>query len=366
MNTSIRTGMAALAAAASLLGGCGSDDDSGSNNRTEIRSITVFGDSLNDVGTYAAATGSPDNPGKFTVNPGKVWVENIADAYGLVLKPNRSLTLDKDASLGATDEVGTTTVLGGNGYAEGGARVAQLPSESGIGNNQLVAPVRTQVQHYLDAHGAFPASELVIVSGGGNDSYAQFSAICWHTDDNGVGAGNTTVASATAAIAQAANDQVALVKRIKDKGAGIVLVAAAGDWSSNPFASYYLSDAYQATGCYTPVPPAQISAWTEQFNRILSDGVAGLPGVVYLDPASVFGPVLADPARYGLVNVSQPACTNTQPTSSATFCTRQTLAAPDADQTYFWSDAFHPTPRGHQLLSDRALELLRPVARKPG
>ena len=53
-------------------------------------------------------------------------------------------------------------------------------------------------------------------------------------------------------------------------------------------------------------------------------------------------------------------------TSSATFCTRQTLAAPDADQTYFWSDAFHPTPRGHQLLSDRALELLRPVARKPG
>lgn len=365
MKFSRKAGIASalMASLIGLLGGCGSDD---SDDRTEIRSITVFGDSLNDVGTYAAATGSPDNPGKFTVNPGNVWVENIAAFYGLSLEPNRSLTLDKDASLGATTEVGTATVLGGNGYAEGGARVSQLPSESGIGNNQLVAPVSTQVQNYLDVHGTFPASELVIVGGGGNDTYAQFSAICWHTDDNGVGPGNTTVASATAAIAKAANDQVTLVRRIKDKGAGIVLVAAAGDWSSNPFASYYLSDAYQAQGCYTPVAAAQIVEWTRQFNRILSDGVAGLPGVIYLEPASVFAPVLADPVRYGFVNITQPACTNTTPTASATFCTKQTLATPDADETYFWSDAFHPTPHGHRLLSDRALELLRSVARKPG
>ena len=348
---------ALLLSTLAVLGGCGGDD------RTAIRSITVFGDSLNDVGTYAVVTGSPDNPGKFTVNPGRVWVENIAAYYGLDLKPNRSLTLDRDASGGATTTVGTATVLGGNAYAEGGARVAQLPSESGIGNNQLVAPVKTQVANYLAVHPSFPSDGLVLIGGGGNDTFAQFSAICWGTDDNGIGAGNTTIASATQFIAAAANAQLASVQLIKAKGAGIVFVAGAGDCSGNPFASYYLSSAYQAKGCYAPVTASQISEWTRQFNQVLQDGIRQLPGVVYLNPADAFAPALVDPKRYGLVNVTDPACTNTKPTASAVFCTRQTLVTPDADQTYFWSDAFHPTPRGHQILSDRALDLLNTVAR---
>lgn len=359
----IKTRLASVLALSLLgaLGACGGGDD-----RIEVRSITVFGDSMNDVGTYAAATGSPTNPGKFTVNPGNIWVENVAAAFGLALKPNRSLTLDKDASGGATTQVGTATVLGGNGYAEGGARVAQYPSESGVGNNQLVAPVKVQLEHYLSTHPTFAPGELVLIDGGGNDTFAQFSAICWGTDDNGVGPGNTTIASATQVLRNAAREQVATIRRIKDKGAAVVFVSGAGDWSKNPFATHYLSSSYQQTGCYAPVTPAQVTDWTRQFNQIIVDGIANLPGVVYLDPASVFDPVMSKPADYGIVNVTVPACTNTQPTSSAAFCTMDTLIAPNADQTYFWSDAFHPTPRGHQLLSNRALELLKPIARKQG
>jgi len=333
------------------------------DSRLAIDAITVFGDSLSDVGTYAVATGDPDNPGKFTVNPGKVWVEDIADHYGLALRPARSLTLDKDASYGATTEVGTATDLGGNGYAEGGARVAALPSESGIGNNQLVAPVASQVTRYLDTHERVGAHELVLIDGGGNDSYAQFSALCWGTDDNQRGAGNTTDAIADAQIEQAAHAQVDNVKRLLARGAPLVLVASAADWSSNPFGRVYLSDAYQATGCYTPVPAARITAWTARFNSILRDGLAGVQGALYFETDSAFADAIANPQAYGLVNVDTPACTNETPGASAAFCTAATLAAPDAAQTYLWSDNFHPTPRGHAILAQHVLDALDAVAR---
>jgi len=347
------------------LGGCASGGGGGA--RMPVRVITVFGDSLSDVGTYAAAArdaGGAAHPGKFTVNPDAVWVEHIAAFYGLQITPQRALTLDKEASLGATDATGTATVLGGNGRAEGGARIARRPSQSGIGNNALVAPVREQVQTYLAQNGTFAAGELVVIGGGGNDTYAQFSALCWGSDVNGTGEGSTTPDSAAAAIAEAANAQVALVRQIKERGAELVLLAAASDWSGNPFARHYLADAYQREKCTTPTPAHQVTAWTQQFNAILRAGIADLHGVLYLEPSTVFADMLAHPQRYGLVNTTDAACTNTRPSNSATFCSAATLAAPDADQTWFWSDAFHPTPRAHRALAEHALHMLAPWARR--
>ena len=358
MNFHSKTSRLALTlVAAAALAACSDDDE-----RMTVRSITVFGDSMQDVGTYKPATGDPANPGKFTVNPGKVWVENVAAAYGLSLSPNRALTLDKDASFGATTQVGSATVLGGNGYAEGGARVASYPSQSGIGNNQLVAPIKVQIDNYIAAKQRFAAGSLVVIDGGGNDTYAQFSAVCWGTDENGLGPGNTTLAIATERVAQAARDQVANVRKLKDSGAELVLLLAASSWSRTPFAAYYLSDAYQASGCYTRVAAQQVNDWTAQFNQIVKDGVAGLAGVVSIDSDASINDAIANPGKYGLVDVRQPGCSNTTPTASATFCTKATLAAPDADQTYLWSDSFHLSPRGHKIVSDLALGRLDSVA----
>lgn len=347
-----KIGMASAVLAA--MTACGGGDD-----RTPVKSITVFGDSLSDVGTYHAATGDAANPGKFTVNPGNVWVENVAAHYGLTVTPNRSLTLDKDASSGATAEVGTATVIGGNGYAEGGARVAMLPSESGIGNNQLVAPVRAQVNRYLQTHDKFPDDGLVLISGGGNDIYAQFSAVCWHTDDNNLGAGNTTLDIATAKIAEAAQAEVDMIRQMRSKGARLIVLISQGNPIASPFWRHYTSPEYQAKGCYTPVTAQQTDAWRAQFNTIVQEAVANMPEVVYVDTQATWGNVQANPARYGFTNLTDKACTNTKLTTSATFCTRATMATPDANQTYFWSDSFHPTPRGHQVLSDQVLELLK-------
>ena len=335
-----------------------------SKDRVAVKAITVFGDSFNDVGTYKVATGDPTNPGKATINPGNIWVENLATHYGLSLKPNRSLTMDKDASSGATTQVGTAVVLGGNGYAESGARIAMLPSQSGVGNNQLVAPVKQQIANYISTNGKFSDNELVIVDGGTNDTYAQFSALCFGTDDNGIGSGNTTLLIADKQITAAANAQVDNVKNLVKNHASLVLVGGAANWSNNPFATQYLDAAYQATDCSTPVSAQQITDWTLRFNQILKDGVSNLPGVTYMDMWKPVNDAIADPAKYGLVNVNESACVNTLPTSSGVFCTQDTLAAPDAAQTWLWSDSFHPTPRGHQIVSDVALKLLEPIAMK--
>lgn len=71
-----------FAASIAILAACSDGGDS----KPDIRSVVSFGDSLSDVGTYAVATGS--NGGKFTINPGLVWVENIASRYGLAITPN--------------------------------------------------------------------------------------------------------------------------------------------------------------------------------------------------------------------------------------------------------------------------------------
>lgn len=354
-----RAASAAFAAAIAAAGmtGCGSDTE-----LPAVQSMTVFGDSLSDVGTYAGATNDPNNLGKFTVNPGNVWVENIAAGYGLKLTPNRRLTLDKDASGVPTAGVGTATTIGGNGYAEGGARIAQYPMQSGVGNNAIVSSVSDQVGRYLAANAnRVPAGQLIVIGGGGNDTYAQFADLCWHYDNNGLGVGKTTIAIATDAVATAARAQVDNVKRLRAAGAQAVLVYQAGDWSSNPFARKYLSDVYQAVGCFVPVPASQITQWTRQFNQILADGIKGLAGVALFDAGAPLKAAIADPAAYGFANVTAPGCNNTVPTTSAAFCTRATLVEPNADQTYLWSDAFHPTPHGHKLISDSALQALKTI-----
>lgn len=329
---------------------------------TAVRSVVVFGDSLSDVGTYQVATRSRTNPGKFTVNPSPIWVETVARHYDQALRPNRSLTMDRDASSGATTAVGTARVLGGNGYAEGGARVARLPSQSGIGNNRLVAPVASQLERYLASQGGFASDQLVIIDGGTNDVYAQFSAMCWGTDDNGLGAGKTTLAIADRELARAAADLVAVAERAKANGAGPVLVAGAIDWTDAPFGRKYLAAEELATGCSQSFAPGQVRAWTETFNRTLAAGVQDLPGVAVLDFAVPVRAALGEPGRFGIANTTDPACTNERPTTSAVFCTEASVAAPNAASTYLWSDTFHPAPRLHGLIADEALRLLAPLA----
>ena len=80
-----------------------------------IRQVIVFGDSLSDVGTYKVGPIAEVGGGKFTTNPGPVWAETIGLLFGAQVTPFRQ-------GFG-----GVSQIVGGTGFAMGGARVSQQP-----------------------------------------------------------------------------------------------------------------------------------------------------------------------------------------------------------------------------------------------
>jgi phospholipase/lecithinase/hemolysin len=107
-------------------------------------------------------------------------------------------------------------------------------------------------------------------------------------------------------------------------------------------------------------------SWVETFNASLAAKVAGDKRIVLVDFYSAFNDQIANPAQYGLTNVTTPACppvgvdADGMPIYNFTTCTAEALSASPPPgvtgganwwQTYAFSDSFHPTPYGYQLLS---------------
>ena len=111
----------------------------------QFSGVYFFGDSLSDAGTFKPVL--PPGTGKFTTNPGPVWVEVFAQRYGFTATP---------ANQGGTD------------YAEGGARVALLPGVPPIPPTATANPVTVQVQNFL-GKGAVDPGALYSVWAGSND-----------------------------------------------------------------------------------------------------------------------------------------------------------------------------------------------------
>jgi outer membrane lipase/esterase len=109
--------------------------------------IYVFGDSYCDAGNLFAAAGVPGAPyymGRFSDGP--VFVEHIASAWGLPMRPSN---------------------LGGTDYAWGGAFVT---ADQPLGPNAVIPSVPHQVLAYLNQHGGkADPNALYILEGGGND-----------------------------------------------------------------------------------------------------------------------------------------------------------------------------------------------------
>jgi outer membrane lipase/esterase len=102
-------------------------------------------------------------------------------------------------------------------------------------------------------------------------------------------------------------------------------------------------------------PAAPFSALSGLFNSTLEAGLTSLK--VDIIPINVFGlfnEIIANPAQFGFVNVTTPACT----VPSSLMCTSATLVAPNAAQTYVFADSVHPTPSAHQIISDYAASII--------
>lgn len=268
-----------------------------------------FGDSLTDSGSFKPVL--PPGTGKFTTNPGPVWAEVFAQRYGFTATPANQ---------------------GGNDYAEGGARVAQLPGVPDVPPTGTAAPLATQVQNFL-GKGAVNSGALYSVWAGSDDVFFQLGLAA---------TGAATPAQVQANLALAATQLVQQVAVLSNAGARYIIVFNLTDIGKTPFGV--------ASG-----QSANITALSSFFNSTLSAGLDALHiDVIRLNTFGLLNEILASPAAFGFTNVTSPACT----TPSSLICTSATLVAPNAPQTYLFADSVHPTTATHQIIADYAASVV--------
>jgi len=310
------------------------------------RAVVVFGDSLSDVGTYKVGAIAQVGGGKFTTNPGPVWSETI----GILLRSR--VTPYRQGFDGAVQ------ILGGNGFAMGGARVSQQP---GIGCNPdatghctaaLTIPVKQQIADYLTSHGdSFSGDPLVFLFAGANDIFFQLGVFQAKATACGSDMVCLGVAQQEAldAVQQAALDLATQVGLIRGKGATRVVVLNLPEISDTPFGNAPET---------APVRPL-IAGMVQTFNGALALGLQG-SGATLLDFHAEFERVLDNPGRYWVREINVPACdpakiaaiTNGLETGgSSLFCSPLTLLQKGAALTYLFADGVHPTTLGHLIIA---------------
>jgi phospholipase/lecithinase/hemolysin len=265
--------------------------------------LVIFGDSLSDVGNIAAATGGI-YPGPYyyqkRFSNGPVYADALASGLGLpALSPS--------------------TATGSN-YAYGGAQT----TGTGGFNGFFIHDVDEQVDSYLAAHSP-DANALYVVFSGANDFVN--------------GQTNFQIP---------ANSLAEDIDRLITAGARQFLVM------NLPLLGYtprYNSNATIA---------AEFNARTTSYNAALTAKIdtleANHPAATFfrLDVAGLFSAAIADPATFGLTNVTQSAAPGLQIAASS-YNTSQIV--PNQNEYLFW-DELHPTTTVHSILADYALDLV--------
>jgi outer membrane lipase/esterase len=274
-----------------------------------------FGDSLSDAGTFKSqpivASAAPEG-GKFTTNPGPVWSEVLATDLGHPTAP---------ANQGGTD------------YAEGGARVTQLP---GYPNQLFIAtatPIQNQIANYLTATGGRADSNAIYsVWAGANDVFAL---------QNGDPAYNALP------MTQVANNLAMQVGRLKAAGARYILVPNLPDIGTTP-----------GTMADGPAAAAQATQLVKTYNSELYRALAAQGiRVIPIDTFNLLHQIMANPAQFGITNTTAAACTRAAPFDSSLFC-QPTDYAPGSELTHVFADGVHPSTAAHQILADYVLGIL--------
>ena len=377
---------------AALLAACGGGDDpyvAGSTptagaptTKGTFTAVVAFGDSLTDNGAYAPATSltangqAPYFGGKFTTNgaSGTVWVENLATRMGLAITPAEvgfaGTSVKCPAAAVSASLAGTCT-----GYAQGGARITD-PNGIGKSGGALTVPVAKQIENHLARFSSFKDSDLIVVFAGANDVFTQFGAFTAKATQIQTAAATGQIAqdeaqrqlfaaqtAAQTEMKKAATELSGYVKnQILAKGGKYVAVLNLPDIADTPFGK-------SLPASVQPV----LTDLSLIFNLWLREGLGNQP-VKIVDTLSMFKDLYQNPAKYGIVNVSAPACdavkiaaiTGGRVTDgSSLFCNATPgvpfngLRAGADSNTWAFADGVHPTTAGHRIFADVAFEQLK-------
>jgi outer membrane lipase/esterase len=377
----LRLALTGLALAA-MLAACGGSDEADTTPRVRIAALKVMGDSLADVGTFGGVRATVQG------SESLMYPERLGLTYGLGRGCNFFVF------------TGTTfapnPAAGCQNYAIGGGVI------NGAGSGLAsVDPRIISVQlATATAAGNFGPDDLLLIDGGGNDAAALVGAYLRAATDGGVaylgvlgtvltpaqvaaaaGGGAAGLATAGGTYMQALADRFAdqLRDGALNRGARRIALLNMPGITNTPRFQAVLDGIAAASGGGTAGATARAQSealfkgWVEAFNARLAARFAGNSAVVVIDFYKAFNDQIASPAQYGLSNVRGTACPITGvgsdglPSYSFPTCTDTALSAappPGAGagwwRSYAFSDGFHPTPYGHQLLSQLiALELAR-------
>jgi outer membrane lipase/esterase len=320
-----------------ILTGCGGNSDKPA--AATYTSLVSFGDSLSDVGTYKVGAVAQLGGGKYTVNSDtdKNWTELLAAQLGLPAPCAAQTGLNGTVFNAAI--VDHASCLN---YAQGGSRVTnpvgpgnKLLGGDNIAIGQLTVPIQTQIDNHLrKVGGSFNGTELVTVMAGGNDVFSNLGALAY----------GATPTQAITAMGVAGAELAGYIKtQITGKGAKKVVVLNVPDIKGTPFGQ---SQNAQTQGL--------IDLMVTTFNDQLKSGLAGTSGVLLIDAYSASKDEVANPAAYGLSNVTGTACilNNPQanPLNSSLVCSARNVVSGDVSH-YLFADTVHPSPYGYQLIS---------------
>lgn len=368
--------MAGISTAALMMGGA-AQAQLALPNGAAASNVVTFGDSLSDAGNFKAQNpgaafnapylggatflnGAPNplplNLNRFTNGP--TWAELLAAQtpggtprlFGSGAIPAGS---NVNYAFGAsrTDNSSTTPALVGTQATLGAAIGIQgviaspvlLPVAPPIGNGAAfgittVPGLPNQIAAYAANGGAFGPNSLVTIWSGANDIFQITS---------GYPAGVT----ANAAIQAAAGNVGTAVGQAMALGARNIIVNNLPDLGSTPSSI--------AGG---PAAIAQGTAASTGYNTVLGLSVgaaaAAAPAgtnIIVVDVAKAFASITANPALYGLTNVTA-ACVTTPA------CVGGGAAA--QAQYLFW-DTVHPTAAGHALVAQLAQNYLQAASALP-
>jgi outer membrane lipase/esterase len=267
-------------------------------------SMVVFGDSLSDSGNAADAgfvnpsqvvTGNTYIPNAayapLTFSNGPVWASDVASALGVTLQPS---------------------LAGGTNFAFGGATT---------GGPGPIPNLLVQANQYLGSTGNVASpNALYVVEGGGNDARAALTLI----------AGGTSIPQTIQATAASFAANIgAIVNELKTDGAQHIIV-----WDTPNIG---LAPAIAAGGAGAS---ALGSTLATDMNLALAAQLAGDVGVSIFDIYGLGTSIAANPAAFGLVNVTD-ACG-----APSNAC--------DPTTAEYW-DGIHPTAAAHLVIADAFL-----------
>lgn len=332
--------------------------------QTDITSVRVFGDSLADVGAFK---GIPTYGRTFTVQdsdsePNTIWTERIAATYGIAVD---SASPSRQAQCNFYQYTGTTFTanLGCTNFAVGGGRINNPASQGGS-----AAPFSILKQMKDGAALGYSATDLVLIDGGGNDAADLVGAFLRAPSDSGAAWGALlatlginpsadNLATGNAYMIALANTYTKGIQEdVLAKGAIKVAILNAPSILNTPRFKAVMSSVPAAN---RPALSAMFEAWTQSFNQQVQANFSTDARVIVVDFYTNFNHQIANPAQYGLTNVTDTACPATGvgpsdglPIYNFQTCTAAALNASNPGwERYAFSDGFHPTPYGHQLMA---------------